>query len=432
MMLKSPHWLDGMSREGRSRSQRTCIKGAHVGAKFKRFPEWVMNHVRRNIKFKDRVQVLELKENQFVANLLKGAKKDIPLHEGESEYTKQRRQEKTMKKSGTRRVPKEHVGIVLARQKEIEAQFWAAYCRMVWAKITKLSQEACYGCSHRRIDERDHVTCQMSDVDCIRRFMEMALGDVRCFDVMREWYDALSGLKPPLSENEVLLYDASWVLERIRHPDRIRILRELMVGDAMDDDIDPFPSMMDEELLEAADAMETQLPENTDVTQQPETMAFDIVAEFLGPVEEEESEVPTMEEEERNEAFVPLNPNCYGCWHFLPSQDDRACCIYGQPYDQEEDITDDQEGVCVMFWSLLLFFFFLSYLFFAPQNSSFPVNQSGSGAAHYSLTKTSRRHIEKIETTGVDYLLKVNNLNVRDLSHVMKTLDGLLTSILST
>ena len=92
-----------------------------------------------------------------------------------------------MKKSGTRRVPKEHVVIVLARQKEIEAQFWAAYCRMVWAKIKKLSQEACYGCSHRRIDERDHVTCQMSDVDCIRPFMEMALCDVRCFDVMREW-----------------------------------------------------------------------------------------------------------------------------------------------------------------------------------------------------------------------------------------------------
>ena len=246
-----------------------------------------MNHVRRNIKFKDRVQVLEFKEKQFVTNLLKGAKKDIPLHEGESEYTKKRRQEKAMKKSGIRRVPKEHVGIVLARQKEIEAQFWAAYCRMVWAKIKKLCQEACYGWSHRRLDERDHVTCQMSDVDCIRRFMEMAFGDVRCFDVMKEWYDALSGLKPPLSEKEVLLFDAPWLLERMGRPDRIRILRELMVGDAMDDDIDPFPSMTDEELLEAADAMETQQTENTDVTQQPENMAFDIVAEFLHPVEEE-------------------------------------------------------------------------------------------------------------------------------------------------
>ena len=47
-----------------------------------------MSHVRRNIKFKDRVQVLEFKKNQFVANLLKGVKKDILLNEGESEYTK--------------------------------------------------------------------------------------------------------------------------------------------------------------------------------------------------------------------------------------------------------------------------------------------------------------------------------------------------------
>ena len=53
-----------------------------------------MNHIQRNIKFKDRVQVLEFKKNQFVANLLKGVKKGIPLNEGESEYTKRRRQEK--------------------------------------------------------------------------------------------------------------------------------------------------------------------------------------------------------------------------------------------------------------------------------------------------------------------------------------------------
>ena len=118
--------------------------------------------------------------------------------------------------------------------------------------------------------------------------------------------------------------------------------------------VDPFPSMTDEELLEAADAMETQhnatqQPESTDATQQPENMAFDFGGEFLGPVEEEEeSGVSEMEEEEINVAFIPLNPDCYGCCHFLPSQDDHACCNYGQPYEPEEDITDVQ-GVCVIF-----------------------------------------------------------------------------------
>ena len=87
--------------------------------------------------------------------------------------------------------------------------------------------------------------------------------------------------------------------------------------------------------------------------------------------------------------------------------------------------------MCYVLVFVLVVFFFLYYLFFVPRNSSFPVNQSGSGATHYSLTKTSRRHIEKFETTSVDYLLKVNNLNVRGFSRVLKTLDGLLTSILS-
>ena len=188
------------------------------------FPERVINHIQRNIKFKDRVQVLEFKKNQFVANLLKGVKKGIPLNEGESVYTKRRRQEKeVMKKSGKSRVLKEHVGVVLARQKDIEAQFWAAYCRRVWARIKRLCQEACYGCSHRILGESHHVTCQMSDVDSIGRFMEMAMCDVRCFYVMKEWYDALAGLNPPLSENEMLLFDAPWALKQMGRPDRIAI-----------------------------------------------------------------------------------------------------------------------------------------------------------------------------------------------------------------
>ena len=59
--------------------------------------------------------------------------------------------------------------------------------------------------------------------------MEMALGDVLCFEVMREWYDVLSGLNPPLSENEMLLYDATWVLEQMGRPDRIDVQEGLCV-----------------------------------------------------------------------------------------------------------------------------------------------------------------------------------------------------------
>ena len=118
----------------------------------------------------------------------------------------------------------------------------------------------------------------------------------------------------------------------------------------------------------------TQQHENTDATQQPESMAFDFDGEFLGPVEEGEASGVTgmEEEEERNVAFLPLNPDFWGCAHLRPAQAEHACCNYGQPEEPEEDITDVQEGVSVMFCSLLLLFFFLSYLFFCSQEQFFP------------------------------------------------------------
>ena len=77
-----------------------------------------MSHVQRNIKFKDRVQVLEFKKKPICGQPAKGCEERYSFERRRIEYTKRRRQEKeAMKKSGKSRVPKEHVGIVLARQK---------------------------------------------------------------------------------------------------------------------------------------------------------------------------------------------------------------------------------------------------------------------------------------------------------------------------
>ena len=119
--------------------------------------------------------------------------------------------------------------MVLERQKDIEAQFWAAYCRQVWGKIRRIFQEACYRCSHLKTDERHHNTCQMSDEECIRRFMERPLCDVGCLELVREWYDGLCGLNPPLSVHEMIMFDTPWVLQQMERPDGITILRELMI-----------------------------------------------------------------------------------------------------------------------------------------------------------------------------------------------------------
>ena len=188
-----------------------------------------------------------------MSNLLRCGKKNIPLYERESEYTKKRRNEKRNMKRGTNRPPqREGFRIVLERQKDIEAQLWAAYCRQVWGKIRRICQEECYGCSHLKTYERHHNTCQMSDEDCIRRFMEMALGDVGCLEFVREWYDGLSCMNPPSSVNE-MMFDTPWVLQQMESPDRTSILRELMIGPSMSDEelLETVPSMSDEELLEA-------------------------------------------------------------------------------------------------------------------------------------------------------------------------------------
>ena len=51
-------------------------------------PERVMNQKQIQVKFRDQCQVLEFKKRQLFSNLLRCDKQDIPLYEGESEYTK--------------------------------------------------------------------------------------------------------------------------------------------------------------------------------------------------------------------------------------------------------------------------------------------------------------------------------------------------------
>ena len=121
--FKVPYWLDDMSREGRSRSQRTCIKGAHVGAKFKRFPEQGNESRSEKHRVQGSCSSLGVKGKAICGQSVKGRKERHPFARRRIGLYEKRREEKAMKKSGTRRVPKEHVGIVLARQKEIEAQF---------------------------------------------------------------------------------------------------------------------------------------------------------------------------------------------------------------------------------------------------------------------------------------------------------------------
>ena len=85
----------------------------------------------RQVKFQDNVKVLAFNKKQVVRKLLGCGKKNIPLHKGESEFTKKRR---NMKKGAKCSSPRERVRLILERQRDIEAQFCAAYCRQLWAE----------------------------------------------------------------------------------------------------------------------------------------------------------------------------------------------------------------------------------------------------------------------------------------------------------
>ena len=72
--------------------------------------------------------------------------------------------------------------------------------------------------------------------------------------------------------------------------------------------------------------------------------------EFLDPVEEE---------------FIMVNPDCYGCCHFLPSQEDHACCNYGQQEEPEEEMVQPfEEEVSNYFF--IVFLFCLLFFFIVP------------------------------------------------------------------
>ena len=73
------------------------------------------------------------------------------------------------------------------RDKRTVRRNFGRHIVQVSGKIRRICQEAFYGCSHLKTDERHHNTCQMSDEECIRRFLEWALCDVGCLELVREW-----------------------------------------------------------------------------------------------------------------------------------------------------------------------------------------------------------------------------------------------------
>ena len=87
---------------------------------------------------------------------------------------------------------------MLNRSKDIEAQFWSAYARQIWQLVKRLSQDACYGCSHRSSIDSDHKICQLDDGELISRFLEKADALTDLNGIVEEWKMSLSQMTPSI------------------------------------------------------------------------------------------------------------------------------------------------------------------------------------------------------------------------------------------
>ena len=149
------------------------------------------------------------------------------------------------------------------RMEWLEAQYWACLAELVWQRIQRLKNEACYGCSHRKSGKEHHRVCMLADADLIERFLEVARSTVRCKEVMLAWRNRVA----PLTPAEFRKFGEPWFM--LVHGDlahSLRKLRRLMmeeeeccnVVEVEGDDV------TDTEMLEAVEQLEALVSDDDD------------------------------------------------------------------------------------------------------------------------------------------------------------------------
>ena len=120
---------------------------------------------------------------------------------------------------------------MLNRSKDIEGQFWSAYARQIWQLVKWLSQDACYGCSHRSSIDSDHKICQLDDGELISCFVEKADALTDLNGIVEEWKTSLSQMTLSIEDYELAPCDEQWIMSQFILPNRHEILLSLMSGD---------------------------------------------------------------------------------------------------------------------------------------------------------------------------------------------------------
>ena len=132
-------------------------------------PERVMNQKQIQVKFRDQVQVLDFKKRQLVSNLLAVISKTFHCTK---ENRSIRKGDETKKETCKGNLQGKVFDWYLRDKRTLRRNFG----RRIVARcgVRRICQEACYGCSHLKTDERQKALC-----------------DVGCLDLVREWYDCV-------------------------------------------------------------------------------------------------------------------------------------------------------------------------------------------------------------------------------------------------
>lgn len=291
----------------------------------------------------------------------------------------------------------------------VEAQLWAAYANRVWDIVEVLSKEACYGCSHKKINETDHNVCRLGKNERTKRFLRKAAEKVIRAQIVEDWRNLINEFSPPLEESELLLFDESWINAQLRRNDRYATLLRILCDD---DDVecarftegDTIPlevsDVSDEggEYLQPRNQSERKLAQCSSHESDEELMVTTTFMEdVVQPIPYDEKMFPDSLEQSTALA------------------DDISMASTKQSQTNAEIIAEIlDEGI-------------------APQEDEWDQHWSERDVSNaYEIIQTSQRRVAKFNTAATDYLLKVKDLSVRGLREVLHFLEAVFLSILAT
>lgn len=267
----------------------------------------------------------------------------------------------------------------------VETEFWVAYANRVQECVKVLSDEACYGCSHKKTSEADHNVCLLGEDERIRRFLAKADGRISRQQIVEDWKNLIHEFSPPMEQSQMLLFDESWIDAQFRRHDKHANLLRIMCSD---DEVQlfEFPEAGGGDFQQPWNQVESGLA-------QWSNQQF---KELTNSIEDVAQPVP-FDEEMYSEALPPSVTDI-----LMQEQEDAE--IIAELL--EEGTTKENEFS--QLWS--------------------EANLRNA----YEITKTSQRRVAKFNTTATDYLVHLKDLNLRSLKEVLGFLEALFSNILST